>query len=80
MSICNAKSRHIGGNFLFIVKLLKPFPSVPFFKASSTELKCDAHGRDMDYGLEYLQDSRIPEPIKPAKVLAISNDLSQKFF
>ncbi len=32
------------------------------------------------YILEYLQDSRILEPIKPAKVLTISNDLSQKCF
>ena len=30
--------------------------------------------------LWHLQYSRIPEPIKPAKVLTISNDLSQIFF
>ena len=30
--------------------------------------------------LEYLHYSRIPEPIKPAKVLTIGNDLSQIFF
>ena len=32
------------------------------------------------YKVEYLQDSQIAEPIKPAKVLTISYDLSQKIF
>ena len=32
------------------------------------------------YTLEYLQDSWIPKPIKPTKVLTIRNNLSQFFF